>query len=29
LIGTNSLVVKAFAATANDIILHGYVNRIG
>lgn len=25
---TNSLVVKAFAATANVIILHGYINRI-
>ena len=25
---TNSLVVKAFAATANVIILHGFVNRI-
>jgi hypothetical protein len=25
---TNSLVVKAFAGTANVIILHGYVNRI-
>ena len=24
----NSLVVKAFAATANVILLHGYVNRI-
>lgn len=26
---TNSLVVKAFAATANVIVLHGFVNRIG
>ena len=25
---TNSLVVKAFAATANVILLHGFVNRI-
>lgn len=25
---TNELVVKAFAATANVVILHGYVNRI-
>ena len=25
---TNSLVVKAFAGTANVIIIHGYVNRI-
>jgi len=25
---TNSLVVKAFAATANVIIIHGFVNRI-
>jgi hypothetical protein len=25
---TNSLVVKAFAGTANVILLHGYVNRI-
>lgn len=25
---TNSLIVKAFADTANTIILHGYVNRI-
>ena len=25
---TNSLVLKAFAATANEIVLHGYVNRI-
>lgn len=25
---TNELVVKAFAATANVIILHGFVNRI-
>jgi len=25
---TNSLVVKAFAETANVIIIHGYVNRI-
>jgi hypothetical protein len=24
----NSLVVKAFAATANVILIHGYVNRI-
>jgi hypothetical protein len=26
---TNSLVVKAFAATANVILINGYVNRIG
>jgi len=25
---TNSLVVKAFAGTANVVMLHGYVNRI-
>ncbi len=25
---TNSLVVKAFAGTANVIVIHGYVNRI-
>lgn len=25
---TNSLVVKAFASTANVIMIHGYVNRI-
>ena len=25
---TNSLVVKAFAATANVVIIHGFVNRI-
>jgi len=25
---TNSLVVKAFAATANVLLIHGYVNRI-
>jgi hypothetical protein len=25
---TNSLVLKAFAATASEIVLHGYVNRI-
>lgn len=25
---TNSLVVKAFAATANVIVMHGFVNRI-
>lgn len=26
---TNSLVVKAFAAAANVILIHGYVHRIG
>ena len=28
LVLTNSLVVKAFAATANVILINGYVNRI-
>lgn len=28
LIATNSVVIRAFAATANVVIIHGYVNRI-
>lgn len=29
LVVTNSVVVRAFCATANVVVLHGFVNRIG